>query len=587
MKYTPVLIMVILLISPIGTKKVGAETNTSDNIKVNVVVDSTFTDFDLIKQLVLVADGYEFKSTPSVESGDSYINVLDISVEQLETEEHKELVSYLRSIEVMGETGNTFNSTAFESGRKNESIIPKTGRSYNASETLEWLGDNLWDRKENEYTFYILNLTELDTDGIEHWFTSFPKDPDTDKPITKFYSGTKEITYGMDNMGWGGEFNLPIQFLDLSARSWFGDFVNTAWSKYGWQPKAINLTLADWEGKYDTVAYTNWLFDSISPMFYNQFVNFNWALPSLVREGLVVSEVEVINFVFSNWTVDSDWILDDKWIEGTFEKNFRWLDFIVETKNLNLSDDPELKQTIESQLEYNYEEERYELPVERSFLDYLENTLVPKYIEENTSRIQLPAFSFLLSENVRMTYYGISFAGLGGSGWQLQSIPPSRLYDEDGTPSVGMSSVLTHEIGHSIGLPHPFFTGTWSSDFTASVMGYFTNYEDFSVFDRHKVSRQISLYYINQLMTLNVGNGSATISSIIEKAKEAHANWDFDSSIELTMDAIRNYDELVKNELTTLTSTSSSTTQEETRLLLPMSVFIALYIVSIRLRKRN
>ena len=53
------------------------------------------------------------------------------------------------------------------------------------------------------------------------------------------------------------------------------------------------------------------------------------------------------------------------------------------------------------------------------------------------------------------------------------------------------------------------------------------------------------------------------------------------------MDAIRNYDELVKNDnLTTSTSTPPSTTQEEALLLLPMSVFIALYIVSRRLRKR-
>ncbi|MCG3252862.1 MAG: hypothetical protein KAX09_03370, partial [Candidatus Heimdallarchaeota archaeon] len=122
-------------------------------------------------------------------------------------------------------------------------------------------------------------------------------------------------------------------------------------------------------------------------------------------------------------------------------------------------------------------------------------------------------------------WYGTSFAGLGGMGWEILKASQYSLF-EDGNvskPMRGMSAVMIHELGHSLGLPHPHSSYGWGSSFVEDVMSYFSTTEKFSTFYKDAVGRAHAdahfLYGIDEFanayqLFLDAGSPSEYIAAV-------------------------------------------------------------------------
>jgi hypothetical protein len=114
-----------------------------------------------------------------------------------------------------------------------------------------------------------------------------------------------------------------------------------------------------------------------------------------------------------------------------------------------------------------------------------------------------------MTNDTSMSYYGRKFAGLGGMGWQLMNINPSRVYRLNETsnkydiPDKGMTQVIVHEIGHTIGFVHTHsnYFG-WAGDYVESVMSYYTvtsNFSEFQIASFSRTSTDNYFRYYNDL----------------------------------------------------------------------------------------
>ena len=79
------------------------------------------------------------------------------------------------------------------------------------------------------YTLYLFNFSRFDSadHSQEHWYRSNSVDFDSNTSIKYWFSGYNDIPY-VPTLGWGGEHRFC--FLDLTARSWYYDWIMNVWS---------------------------------------------------------------------------------------------------------------------------------------------------------------------------------------------------------------------------------------------------------------------------------------------------------------------------------------------------------------------
>jgi hypothetical protein len=142
---------------------------------------------------------------------------------------------------------------------------------------------------------------------------------------------------------------------------------------------------------------------------------------------------------------------------------------------------------------------------------------------------------------------------------QILGIEPFNIYRNDGmTPDKGLSSLILHEVGHSLGLPHPhdcytiqnsYYELGYGSLFTDTLMTYFHEVSQFSGSDTNTLGHPTSDYYLapaewyaSELKAISSLNSSIeylNAISILQHAQETQLNWNYSSSIVLAREALR------------------------------------------------
>ncbi len=428
-----------------------------------------------------------------------------------------ELENYINSTAVNGTgTGYKLNKTLLLedliSGNRSDVFIPRDGMSIDAELINEYINEHLYQEPVNDpgYTFYIMNFSLFDSPdhSLEHWYETTGVGLDSNRTITWWYSGYKGLEKRAA-MGWGGKYRFC--YLDLSARSWYLDYVRTAWSQYGIGSysfydypdldnlsQTVDITTPDGQD-----VLTEYLIDWINSYIGN-------VLSGPVYNDLPIGRsVSLQVMVINNLTIngfderDLKWCISKNRIIDQLVLDFPWINWLIDIEWLELTDYPEyfyyLQENIEEDVNGKY------IEVSDGFFFELEDDLITNF---NLSRaeIVLPCY-FFITNDVSFRWNGVSFAGLGGMSWEILLGDQYSLFEDGNTslPKRDMSTVMIHELGHSLGLPHPHSsTFGWGSSFINEVMSYFSTSPSFSTFYKDAIGRAHSdAHYIYALEELN------------------------------------------------------------------------------------
>lgn len=467
----------------------------STEINVVIHVDPSFSDSLDFDSLFAEYDG-----TYSPSSGAPYRGYyhLSSSVEYLELDEMAAFRDHLLSIaDTDGPNGHAFDTAAFLAGNKSTCFPEISGASIDAEDTLDYVIGNLWDGSVNAYHLFMLNLTDLDNEfGTEHWFMTHPIDMDSNNEIHGFFSGTTGLTHGKQVNSWGGRQDIPVHFLDLSSRIWYSEWVDLAWGYGGYEHLAYTMSDFGQPVDIDDPAFQQYM-----SAWSRDFMQNLFAEPTFYVESPAETySLQVL--VIDNWTTNGypsdqvDWVIDGELMEDKMEEAFPFFDAQADIQWSSFIEFPDLNAYMKAHSEWCETDQIFVVDAS-AVVSYVSDRL-EEFFDMQAAEVVLPGLFFLMSDSV-FEYAGMRIAGLGGMGWQLMGVQPARSFrPDDTTPERGLSYITLHEIGHSLGLPHPFdeYNG-WGTDL-ASIMGYYSTYPHFGEYVSNSVGHFHSDNYLVQ-----------------------------------------------------------------------------------------
>ncbi len=415
----------------------------------------------------------------------------------------QDLQDYIQSIAINGTgTGYDLNVTLLKedltSGNRSDIFIPRDGMSIDADSVTEYLYENLYQESISEpgYTFYIMNFSNFDSvdHSLEHWYDTYGIDLDGNTSISWWYSGYRNIEKRAAN-GWGGKYRFC--YLDLSSRSWYLDYVYNVWQNLGGNgpelfyqyPDLDSFTQTfDLQTLYGQEQLTTYISEWINSYLGNVFSG--PVYDSLPYSNSVSLQVIVLNNLTMNGYPEEDlkWCISQYRIKNQLEQDFPWVNWLIDINWAELMDYPDIFDFIQDNVLESING-RY-VPIEQGLYYLLQNRLGQTFDLE-AADVVLPCY-FFLTDDISFTWFGTSFAGLGGMGWEILLSDQYSLFDNITTlePRRGMSTVMIHELGHSLGLPHPHTeTYGWGSSFVEDVMSYFSTTNQFSSFYKDAIGR--------------------------------------------------------------------------------------------------
>ena len=189
-------------------------------------------------------------------------------------------------------------------------------------------------------------------------------------------------------------------------------------------------------------------------------------------------------------------------------------------------------------------------------------------VTQNTEQLDIPAFIFaftgrynfgftfkadVFQEENPSSIYGVALGDLvlishGQHDFAAGDYPGSDFARETRDPQpgrgIGFTRTITHELGHQLGLPHPF-SYDLTEDFTDSVMGYYPNSLGFSQFDRDMLLRAVNdelvifaeVTLANTTSNLfNAGQISAA-KRAISSANQKYSSMQYEAAVADSLDA--------------------------------------------------
>ncbi|MHA1200135.1 MAG: hypothetical protein ACTSQF_12470 [Candidatus Heimdallarchaeaceae archaeon] len=530
--------------------------------------------------------------------------------------DYNNFITYVESIGTNGTgVGYELNTTQLEldldSGERNDILIPQDGLLINADLAETYIGDNLYeaDPFKPGYSLFFLNFSMLDSEdhSLEHWYEIEALDFDTNESVSSWFSGFSDIPY-VTSLGWGG--NDRFCFLDLSARTWYYDWIEIAWgdyfgmgdfSYYDYRDIDELTQLVDIYTIPGNMILSEYISDYVNSYTVNVFSGYYFDEPIVESYSLQVK-------VFNNLTnigythEDINWVISEARIKNQLEIDFPWIDWVIEVEYVNILDYPVLYNYIADNIQYDVNGPYLEIM--DGFFYMLANQLQSHFNYTAADGI-LPCY-FFLNDRVSLEYYGVPFAGLGGMGWEILVADQYSLF-ESGDPEYprsGMSATMIHELGHSLGFPHPHseYSG-WGSSFIEDAMNYFTRGEEsFSIFYRDALARAHSNYFYSYASLHNdfafedfVDAGSpgylvpyiTDIGLLLQQAAVNYTSMEYIYSIassKAALDAIDLFYYYLDVPTTTETPTDTETTASISFLFIAMTVISSFFVIK---RKRK
>ncbi len=406
-------------------------------------------------------------------------------------------------------------------GESTDVFVNRTGRQVDARKFEQWL-PSVVPTPTTDYTLYIFNLTYLDRDGYDHWFSLTVNDPDANITTTGFYSLTTGL-YTRPVTGFGGNVGR-FYFLDLSAYHWYPTFIETVWNwdaegylfstiqeiveQYGAETASGQESIRYWIG--------HWIIDILG----NNFIGYIEP-PYIISEDkpIVNPKVDIEVLLLSNLTdkgypLDSlQWLTSEKRILTPLMEVAPFYQWNVTVRLEPLNTYPDLFRKFNSEAQAG----NGIIEVTEGFFDFVDNFRQELFPTSNAD-ISFPTVGFLSNET-EMANNGLIFAGISrGFPWQLLNLNPSRLYKFNNTsnrydvPDRGLTQVIVHEVGHTLGFPHPHDYYGWGGDYVESVMSYYNPTVNFSTYAIDRFSRSSTDIYFDYYK-----NASKIVNQLLEE----------------------------------------------------------------------
>ncbi|MHA1125226.1 MAG: hypothetical protein ACTSQX_06295 [Candidatus Heimdallarchaeota archaeon] len=454
----------------------------------------------------------EFTHTPSIPSTELEF---DINFNYRSEANRSALEEHIKSIAINGtDTGYEIDLELLQedllSGNRSNIFVPRDGMSIDAESVEEYLYQNFFEDAQGSepgYTLFLMNYSNLDSldHELEHWYDVEGIGMDSNETIDYWYSSYTNISKRAAQ-GWGGKYRFC--YLDLSARAWYLDYVKTAWTSLGpgsqfylTYPDLDNLTQTfdiETGPGYNMLNYyiTQWINSYVGKVFSGPIYD----NPPL---GTTYSlQVLVLNNLTDNGYPEEDlnWVISANRIKDQLENDMFWLDWNVEIVWVELTDHPDLFDYIQDNVHNGINGRYIEVMGGSTPLFYILQNQLSTNFDMHAADVVLPCY-FFLTDDIAFTYYGTSFAGLGGMGWEILLGTQFSLFDNGtiGEPRRGYSRVMIHELGHSLGLPHPHDGSYgWGASYIAEVMSYFAINAGFSQFYIDGVARTHANYHFYQ-----------------------------------------------------------------------------------------
>ncbi|MFW9853396.1 MAG: hypothetical protein ACFFDS_10660 [Candidatus Thorarchaeota archaeon] len=495
-----------------------------------------------------------------------------------------QLEEYIRGVGTNGSgVGCSLNKTRLLenkiTGDKTGVFIPEDGLIADAETVETYFKTNLYseDSLNPGYTLFLLNLSTLDNadHSLEHWYSVKKIGYDNNKSNSYWYSDYNNIP-DRTTLGWGGSERFC--FLDLSARSWYFDWIINAWDfylgdfLYYYYPDLDSFTQI--HNPYTSAGNTK-LSQYLSEWIYSYVGNL---FSAYYAEDPIVESYSLQILIFDNMTNNGytrneiEWIISEQRIQNQLSEDFPWIEWDIEIQKTTLTDYPILFNYIADNGVVYLNIKFVEIYPE--FYDILESQLGIHFDLDKSDGV-LPCY-FFLNYNVSFTWQGIAFAGLGGMGWEILSGNPNTIFEEGdpAKPRRGYSAVMIHELGHSLGFPHPHgSTYGWGSSFFKDTMNYFSIGEEaFSTFYQDGIARAYANYYFycyldyreTTLTLLNTtkhppeyDDEAEEINVLLEEYQTEYKRMNYIASIALAKDALDRSIELI-NILTNMPTKKTS-----------------------------
>jgi len=377
-----------------------------------------------------------------------------------------------------------------------------------ASATERWLAERAADFGGMPKTGYTLLLADVSAVSKRyHYYETRYDSKDTISYKAK-YANTEWMFPVVNWMiGWGG--HQRFYYVDLSAGSVPHDYSFTDHIPIqefglkrvsGFGPKTIK------EYKRTTETITNYVADYVSEAVRNLFV------PSYVYYPTLSKKYSIQIFLFS----EIDRLSKDNYAEllntDIVKSAFRDLipsaSWDVQVTFRYLREDAGIEKAFESSKIFEQQREVYDN--ERLLYRYFDERIIYYYLQQNMATyvekkddvVILPAFLLLISQGGSIV---TSWKNDVRGGYRA-TIEPERFPRTFGAASYGdmvigvqsertiyswgggLTQLVIHELGHSVGLMHPFSYGL-TQDYVPSAMSYSTYEYRFSQFDKDALAR--------------------------------------------------------------------------------------------------
>jgi len=358
---------------------------------------------------------------------------------------------------------------------------------------------------------------------------------------------------------WGG--HSRIFFADLSAGP-----EETA------EQLPIQLAYAmndiDVSTSYGRAWFNQYLADYISGVVYNLFT------PDFVYPINYSSSYKVKVVVIDNRTDGTDPPMAKAFDQEAAVKEWRalvpWANVTAETKYVNISDYPDLQRKIVD----SRSTAKYALPPDSPAVDARP---VYEWLSENGQghikdfmevkrdfeEYDIPVFAFAFTGEFQL---GFTFKEMVSELSFDRTIWGVALYDlvlishstndfrrgESADPAqpgkgFGFTNTVIHEVGHMLGLMHPFATSyDPTENFVASVMAYYPYEQSFSIFDQDALARGQADQLLRQTEELLVETSSILINQAdisaarasINNAEKAYSAMDYGKAVKDGVEAL-------------------------------------------------